>query len=62
VEKKRRRKRSRRFSEFIAVVIKQCQPQDIETIYTLINDAARAYWRIPDCQRETSVVLGLELY
>jgi len=52
--KKRRKRKSRRFREFVAVVIKQCQPQDIETIYTLINDAARAYRGVipPDCYHE----------
>ena len=52
--KKRRKRKSRRFSEFVAVVIKQCQPQDIETIYTLINEAAEAYRGVipPDCYHE----------
>jgi len=35
-------------------VIKQCQPQDIEGIYTVINDAAKAYRGVipPDCYHE----------
>jgi GNAT superfamily N-acetyltransferase len=51
--KKRRRKR-RRFREFFAVVIKRCQPQDIETIYTVINEAAQAYRDVipSDCYHE----------
>ncbi|HEX75823.1 MAG TPA: GNAT family N-acetyltransferase [Dehalococcoidia bacterium] len=44
----------KRFSELSAVRIKQCQPQDIESIYTVINDAAKAYRGVipPDCYHE----------
>jgi GNAT superfamily N-acetyltransferase len=51
----RRKKRKRRIvSEFVAVVIKQCQSQDFEAIYTVINDAATAYRGVipPDCYHE----------
>lgn len=35
-------------------MIRQCQPQDIESIYTVINDAAKAYREVipPDCYHE----------
>jgi GNAT superfamily N-acetyltransferase len=35
-------------------VIKQCQPQDIESVYTVINEAAQAYRGAipPDCYHE----------
>ena len=35
-------------------MIRQCQPQDIESIYTVINESARAYQGVipPDCYHE----------
>ena len=35
-------------------MIRQCQPHDIESIYTVINDAAKAYQGVipPDCYHE----------
>lgn len=35
-------------------MIRQCQPQDIESVYTVINDAAKAYQGVipPDCYHE----------
>jgi GNAT superfamily N-acetyltransferase len=52
--RKKKKRKSRRFSEFVAAVIKQCQPQDTRIIYPVINDAAKAYRGVipPDCYHE----------
>jgi GNAT superfamily N-acetyltransferase len=41
-------------------VIDQCQPQDIESIYTVINESARAYQGVipPDCYHEPYMSIG----
>jgi len=41
-------------------MLRRCQPQDIESIYSVINDAAKAYRGVipPDCYHEPYMQIG----